>query len=217
MRMSLLPAPVLVASSPVVVALVAAVTVLAVVGIWLMAVYNGLVTRRVRVQNAFAQIDVQLRRRHDLVPNLVAAVKGYMQHERATLEAVTAARAAAVNAQARVGAAPGDAAATVALANAEGALQATLGRLMLVMERYPDLKASGNALQLQEELVSTENRIAFARQAYNDAVMTYNTRLAVFPDVLVARLFSFASAALFEAEESARALPNVDFSAPPAR
>jgi len=201
----------------VVVALVAAVTVLAVVGIWLMAVYNGLVTRRVRVQNAFAQIDVQLRRRHDLVPNLVAAVKGSMQHERATLEAVTAARAAAVNAQARVGAAPGDAAATVALANAEGALQATLGRLMLVMERYPDLKASGNALQLQEELVSTENRIAFARQAYNDAVMTYNTRLAVFPDVLVARLFSFASAALFEAEESARALPNVDFSAPPAR
>ena len=188
------------ASSPVVVALVAAVTVLAVVGIWLMAVYNGLVTRRVRVQNAFSQIDVQLRRRHDLVPNLVAAVKGYMQHERATLEAVTSARAAAVTAQARVGANPGDAAATVALANAEGALQATLGRLMLVMERYPDLKASGNALQLQEELVSTENRIAFARQAYNDAVMTYNTRLAVFPDVLVARLFSFAAAALFEAE-----------------
>jgi LemA protein len=204
------------ASSPVVVALVAAVTVLAVVGIWLMAVYNGLVTRRVRVQNAFSQIDVQLRRRHDLVPNLVAAVKGYMQHERETLEAVTAARAAAVAAQARVGAAPGDAAATVALANAEGALQATLGRLMLVMERYPDLKASGNALQLQEELVSTENRIAFARQAYNDAVMTYNTRLAVFPDVLVARLFSFASAALFEAEESARALPNVEFPAPAA-
>ena len=215
--MSLLPAPALVANSPVVVALVAAVTVLAVVGIWLMAVYNGLVTRRVRVQNAFSQIDVQLRRRHDLVPNLVAAVKGYMQHERATLEAVTTARAAAVTAQARVGAAPDDAAATVALANAEGALQATLGRLMLVMERYPDLKASGNALQLQEELVSTENRIAFARQAYNDAVMTYNTRLAVFPDVLVARLFSFVSAALFEAEESARALPNVDFSAPPAR
>ena len=204
------------ASSPVVVALVAAVTILAVVGIWLMAVYNGLVTRRVRVQNAFSQIDVQLRRRHDLVPNLVAAVKGYMQHERETLEAVTAARAAAVAAQARVGAAPGDAAATVALANAEGALQATLGRLMLVMERYPDLKASGNALQLQEELVSTENRIAFARQAYNDAVMTYNTRLAVFPDVLVARLFSFASAALFEAEESARALPNVEFPAPAA-
>jgi LemA protein len=175
-----------------------------------------LVTRRVRVQNAFSQIDVQLRRRHDLVPNLVAAVKGYMQHERATLEAVTAARAAAVTAQARVGATPGDAAATVALANAEGVLQATLGRLMLVMERYPDLKASGNALQLQEELVSTENRIAFARQAYNDAVMTYNTRLAVFPDVLVARLFSFASAALFEAEESARALPNVEFPAPAA-
>jgi LemA protein len=104
---------------------------------------------------------------------------------------------------------------TVALANAEGALQASLGRLMLVMERYPDVKASGNALQLQEELVSTENRIAFPRQEYNDAVMTYNTRLAVFPDVLVARRFSFAAAALFEAEASARALPNVDFSAPP--
>ena len=187
------------------------VTAIALLGVWVMAVYNGLVSRRVRVQNSFAQIDVQLRRRHDLVPNLVASVKGAMAHERETLEAVTAARAAAVGAQQRLGGSPGDASATAALAGAEGALQSALGRLMLVMERYPDLKANANALQLQEELVSTENRIAFARQAYNDAVMTYNTRLAVFPDLLIARMFSFLPAGLFEADDSARALPQVDF------
>lgn len=207
-------APTIVAISPVLVAAVAAGTAIAIVAIWLMAVYNGLVTRRVRVQNGFSQIDVQLRRRHDLVPNLVATVKGYMQHERSTLEAVTNARAAAINARSAVSANPGDVGATLALANAEGVLQGLLGQLMILMERYPDLKANNNALQLQEELVSTENRIAFARQAYNDAVMTFNTKLAVFPDVLVARLFSFTTAALFEADQSARALPNVDFSAP---
>ena len=207
-------APTIVAVSPVLVAAVAAGTAIAIVAIWLMAVYNGLVTRRVRVQNGFSQIDVQLRRRHDLVPNLVATVKGYMQHERSTLEAVTSARAAAINARSAVSANPGDVGATLALANAEGVLQGLLGQLMILMERYPDLKANNNALQLQEELVSTENRIAFARQAYNDAVMTFNTKLAVFPDVLVARLFSFTEAALFEADQSARALPNVDFSAP---
>ncbi len=210
----MLSAPTIVAVSPVLVASVAAGTVIAIVAIWLMAVYNGLVTRRVRVQNGFSQIDVQLRRRHDLVPNLVATVKGYMQHERSTLEAVTSARAAAINARTAVSANSGDVGATLALANAEGVLQALLGQLMILMERYPDLKANNNALQLQEELVSTENRIAFARQAYNDAVMTFNTKLAVFPDVLVARLFSFTAAALFEADQSARALPNVDFSAP---
>ena len=206
-------APTIVAVSPVLVAAVAAGTAIAIVAIWLMAVYNGLVTRRVRVQNGFSQIDVQLRRRHDLVPNLVATVKGYMQHERSTLEAVTSARASAISARSAVTANPGDAGATLALANAEGVLQAMLGQLMILMERYPDLKANNNALQLQEELVSTENRIAFARQAYNDAVMTFNTKLAVFPDVLVARLFSFTAAALFEADQSARALPNVDFNA----
>ena len=204
-------APTIVAVSPVLVAAVAAGTAIAMVAIWLMAVYNGLVTRRVRVQNGFSQIDVQLRRRHDLVPNLVATVKGYMQHERSTLEAVTSARATAISARSAVTANPGDAGATLALANAEGVLQAMLGQLMILMERYPDLKANNNALQLQEELVSTENRIAFARQAYNDAVMTFNTKLAVFPDVLVARLFSFTAAALFEADQSARVLPNVDF------
>ena len=204
-------APTIIAVSPVLVAAVAAGTAIAIVAIWLMAVYNGLVTRRVRVQNGFSQIDVQLRRRHDLVPNLVATVKGYMQHERSTLEAVTSARATAISARSAVTANPGDAGATLALANAEGVLQAMLGQLMILMERYPDLKGNNNALQLQEELVSTENRIAFARQAYNDAVMTFNTKLAVFPDVLVARLFSFTAAALFEADQSARALPNVDF------
>ena len=206
-------APTIVAVSPVLVAAVAAGTAIAIVAIWLMAVYNGLVTRRVRVQNGFSQIDVQLRRRHDLIPNLVATVKGYMQHERSTLEAVTSARTTAINARSAVTVNPGDAGATLALANAEGVLQAVLGQLMILMERYPDLKANNNALQLQEELVSTENRIAFARQAYNDAVMTFNTKLAVFPDVLVARLFSFTAAALFEADQSARALPNVDFNA----
>ena len=202
------------AVAPLAVAAVAAVTVIAVAGLWLMVTYNGLVSRRVRVQNGFAQIDVQLRRRHDLVPNLVAAVKGAMAHERQTLEAVTQARAAAVAAERRASAAGGiDAAATGALAGAEGALAAALGRLMIVMERYPELKANASALQLQEELVSTENRIAFARQAYNDAVMTYNTRLAVFPDLLVARLFSFTPSSLFETDDASRALPAVDFGA----
>ena len=199
------------------VALGVAVLAIALLGVWLMSVYNALVSRRVRVQNGFAQIDVQLRRRHDLVPNLVAAVKGAMAHERSTLEEVVKARAAAVSAQSAAVAAPGDAAATTALAGAEGVLQSALSRLLLVMERYPELKANASTLQLQEELVSTENRIAFARQAYNDAVMTYNTRLAVFPDLLVARLFSFVPAGLFEAEESARAVPQVDFAAPDSR
>lgn len=201
------------------VALGVTVLAIAMLGIWLMAIYNALVSRRVRVQNGFAQIDVQLRRRHDLVPNLVSTVKGAMAHERQTLEEVTKARAAAVSAQAAVAAAPGDAATTTALAAAESGLQGALARLMVVMERYPELKANASALQLQEELVSTENRIAFARQAYNDAVMTYNTRLAVFPDLLVARLFSFMPAGLFEADDAARAVPQVDFAqpSPPAR
>jgi LemA protein len=189
----------------------AVIGVLVIAGLWLMATYNGLVSRRLRVQNGFAQIDVQLRRRHDLVPNLVAAVKGYMAHERDTLEAVVQARAAAMGAQQAVAANPGNAAATIALGRAEGVFQRVLGRMSLLMERYPDLKANQNALQLQEELVTTENRIAFARQAYNDAVMTYNTKLAVFPDVLVARLFAFPAATLFETDDASRAVPQVDF------
>ena len=205
--------PVIADASVALVAVVAAGTLVGVAALWLVVIYNGLVSRRVRVQNGFAQIDVQLKRRHDLVPNLVAAVKGAMAHERETLEAVTRARAAAVNAEARAAAAPGDAAATAALAGAEGTLAAALSRLMIVMERYPDLKANASALQLQEELVSTENRIAFARQAYNDAVMVFNTRLSVFPDLLVARMFSFVPAALFETDGASRAVPQVDFGA----
>ena len=204
-------APTLLAASPVAIAVVVVVTMLGLVAIWVAAVYNGLVSRRMRVQNGFAQIDVQLRRRHDLVPNLVATVKGSMAYERETLERVVPARAAAVSAQARLHASPGDAAATTALAGAEGVLQSALGRLVILMERYPDLKANTSALQLQEELVSTENRIAFARQAYNDAVMNLNTRLSVFPDLIVAQMFSFRPAALFEADEASRAVPAVDF------
>jgi LemA protein len=185
--------------------------------VWVATVYNRLATRRIRVQNGFSQIDVQLRRRHDLIPNLVNTVKGYMEHERSTLEAVTTARAAAVSAQQRVGGAPADAAATMALAQAEGLLQGALGRLFILMERYPEIKANTNALALQEELVSTENRIAFARQAYNDAVMTFNTSLAVFPDNLVAGWFGFAPAALFQADDAQRALPEVRFAAEPPR
>jgi LemA protein len=179
--------------------------------LWVATIYNRLATRRIRVRNAFSQIDVQLRRRHDLIPNLVSTVKGYMEHERSTLEAVTQARAAAVSAQERVGGVPVDAVATMALVQAEGLLQGALGRLMILMENYPDIKANTNALALQEELVTTENRIAFARQAYNDAVMTYNTSLAVFPDNLVAGALKFQDATLFEADDTARALPDVQF------
>lgn len=215
---TVLPNPATLAVTPVVlVPIIVIGTVLLLAVIWIAAVYNRLATRRIRVQNGFSQIDVQLRRRHDLIPNLVNTVKGYMEHERSTLEAVTMARAAAVSAQQRVGGAPGDAGATLALAQAEGMLQGALGRLFLLMERYPDIKANTNALALQEELVSTENRIAFARQAYNDAVMTFNTSLAVFPDNLIAGWFGFQAAALFQAEEGQRALPEVQFAATPPR
>ncbi len=197
------------------IALIAIGTALLLVLLWVVAVYNRLATRRIRVRNGFSQIDVQLRRRHDLIPNLVNTVRGYMEHERSTLESVTQARAAAVNAQAGLGGVPGDAAATLALVQAEGVLQGALGRLMLLMENYPDIKANTNALALQEELVTTENRIAFARQAYNDAVMIYNTSLAVFPDNLIAGAFGFQGATLFEADDSARALPGVEFVQPP--
>lgn len=208
------PAPPMLAVGTATVLAIVVAAAMAMAVIWVAAMYNRLATRRVRVANGFSQIDVQLRRRHDLVPNLVATVKGYMEHERQTLEAVTAARAAAVNAQQRLGGGMGDAAAMVALAQAEGVLQGALGRLLLLMERYPDIKASTNALALQEELVSTENRIAFARQAYNDAVMSYNTLLAVFPSNVVAGAFSFVPAALFEADEAARVVPEVSFPQP---
>ena len=179
---------------------------------WAVGIYNGLVTARNAFKNAFAQIDVQLTRRYDLIPNLVEVAKRYMEHERDTLEAVTRARAAAVSGLAAAKADPGDAAAMATLANAEQGLTGALGRLMVVSEQYPDLKANQNMMQLSEELSSTENRIAFARQAFNDSVMSYNNKREVFPSSVVAGMFNFAPAALLEITEPAqREAPKVSF------
>ena len=167
---------------------------------WVVGMYNGLVTLRNRFKNAFAQIDVQLKRRYDLIPNLVETVKGYMKYERETLEAVITARNTASAAAAKAAANPADAAAIQGLASAEGALTGTLGKLFALAESYPDLKANQNMLQLQEELTSTENKVAFARQSYNDAVMVYNTKREVFPSSLIAGTFNFAPAQLLEIE-----------------
>jgi LemA protein len=180
---------------------------------WAISVFNRLVALRNRFKNAFAQIDVQLKRRYDLIPNLVEAAKGYLTHERQTLEAVIAARGAAVTASQRAAAAPGEPAAMSGLAQAEGALGGALGRLLAVFENYPDLKANQNVLQVQEELTSTENKVAFARQGYNDSVMSYNTQREIFPDNVFAGLFGFNEATLLEATESAeeRKAPKVKF------
>ncbi len=172
--------------------------VVVLLGGWAVGTYNGLVTARNAFRNAFAQIDVQLQRRFDLIPNLVETVKAYMSHERETLEAVTAARAAAQSGLAAAKANPGDPQAMATLAAAQGQLNGVLGRLMMVAEAYPDLKANQNMMQLTEELTSTENKVAFARQAYNDSVMAYNNRREVFPSSLVAGIFNFASAALLD-------------------
>ena len=189
--------------------------IVAVVAFWAVGIYNGLVTARNAYRNAFAQIDVQLQRRFDLIPNLVETAKGYIKHERETLEAVIAARGAAVSGLAAAKANPGDAAAMGQLAASEGALNGALGRLMMVAEAYPDLKANQNMMQVSEELTSTENKVAFARQAFNDSVMGYNNRREVFPSSLVAGMFGFAPAALLEipADQQAavRAAPKVQF------
>ena len=165
-------------------------------------IYNGLVTARNRYKNAYSQIDVQLKRRYDLIPNLVETAKGYMKHERETLEGVIAARNSAVNANRQASGNPGDPAAMKALAGAEAALSGTLGRLFALAENYPDLKANENMIQLQEELTSTENRVAFARQAFNDAVTEFNTRCEKFPANLIAGSFGFHPAELLESTES---------------
>jgi LemA protein len=162
--------------------------------VWGVAVYNGLVTSRNGYRNGFAQIDVQLQRRFDLIPNLVETAKGYMAHERETLEAVVAARSAAQSGLAAAKAHPGDPGAMAQLAAAQGQLNAGLGRLLAVAEAYPDLKANQNMLQLTEELTSTENKVAFARQAFNDAVMAFNNKRDVFPSSLIAGIFDFAPA-----------------------
>lgn len=184
----------------------------AVVLFWGVGIYNGLVTARNAFKNAFAQIDVQLTRRYDLIPNLVEIAKGYLKHERETLEAVIQARAAAVSGLAAAKARPGDDAAMAQLGAAESGLAGALGRLMMVAEAYPDLKANQNMMQLSEEMTSTENRIAFARQAYNDSVMAYNNKREVFPSNIVAGMFNFAHAALLEITEPAkREAPKVSF------
>jgi len=172
----------------------------AIVVLWLIASYNRLVRLRNEVKNAWSQIDVQLKRRHDLIPNLVETVKGYAAHEKSTLDAVVTARSRAVGAgsvEERI--------------RAERDLSGALGRLMVLVEQYPELKANTNFLALQEELASTENRISFARQYYNDSVMQYNTTVESFPQNFVANLFSFKPAAFFEAEEPAREAPQVKF------
>ncbi|MFN3843962.1 MAG: LemA family protein [Rehaibacterium terrae] len=186
--------------------------VLVVLALWAVGIYNGLVVARNAFRNAFAQIDVQLTRRHDLIPNLVEVAKGYMAHERQTLEAVIAARSAAVDAQKNAAASPGDPAAMQQLSGAENMLTQTLGRLFALSEAYPELKANQNMMQLSEELTSTENRVAFARQAFNDAVMAYNNKREVFPANIVAGLFGFQPAALLEIESpEMRAAPKVKF------
>jgi LemA protein len=178
---------------------------------WLIAVYNGLVVGRNRFKNAFAQIDVQLKRRYDLIPNLVEAVKGYMAHERETLDAVIKARNSAFAAAQKVAADPGNASAMKELNQAEGQLGGVLGRLFALSEAYPDLKANQNMMALQEELTSTENKISFARQAFNDAATAYNIQRQVFPAILVANMLGFTPAELLQAEEAAREAPKVSF------
>lgn len=189
--------------------------VVIVVVLWAVGLYNGLVTARNAFKNAFAQIDVQLQRRFDLVPNLVEIAKGYLHHERETLEAVVAARGAAMAGLSAAKASPGDPAAMAQLAGAQGMLDGALGRLMAVAEAYPDLKANQTMMQLSEELTSTENKVAFARQAYNDAVMAYNNRREVFPSNVFAGMFGFTPAAplAIPAEQQAqvRAAPKVQF------
>jgi LemA protein len=177
------------------------------------SMYNNLVSSRNRVGNAFSQIDVQLTRRYDLIPNLIEAVKGYMGHERGTLEAVINARNAASAGLKKAAADPSDPDAIKALAAAEATLGGTLGRLFALAEAYPDLKANQNMLELQEELTSTENKVAFARQAFNDSVLSYNNACQNFPGNLIANNFGFKTAEYLEIEEPAkRAVPKVSFS-----
>jgi LemA protein len=190
----------------------AGLVVIVLVALFVIGIYNRLVAYRNRYKNAFSQIDVQLKRRYDLIPNLVEAVKGYMKHESGTLEAVIQARNAAASAGRTAASNPGDPSAMSSLAAAESQLNGALGRLFAVAEAYPDLKANQNMLSLQEELSSTENKVAFSRQAYNDAVMTYNTRRETFPDVVVANFLNFTEAKLFEIDtEKERAAPRVSF------
>jgi LemA protein len=203
----------LLALSETLITLLVILGVVVVIGLWAASIYNQLVTLRARGKNAFAQIDVQLKRRHDLIPNLVETAKGYMAHERETLEGVINARNQAVTATTAAAANPGDMAAMGALAGAETMLTKSLGRLFALAEAYPDLKANQNMLALQEELTTTENKVAFARQGFNDAITAFNTYRDSFPTVLLAGPFGFQSASLleFEDREAIQAAPKVSF------
>ncbi|MFP4014241.1 MAG: LemA family protein [Chitinispirillaceae bacterium] len=195
------------------IALLVLVGLLLVLGVVAISIYNGLVSSRNRYKNAFAQIDVQLKRRYDLIPNLVEIAKGYMKHERETLEAVISARNSAVSAQSGAAANPGDPDAMRRLAAAEGTLGGVMGRLFALSESYPDLKANQNMMQLSEELTTTENKISFARQAYNDAVMFYNNMRETFPNIVFAGMFNFNPASLWEiTDEREKEAPKVSFS-----
>jgi LemA protein len=190
----------------------AGVLIFVLIALYAMGTYNQLVGLRNRFKNAFSQIDVQLKRRHDLIPNLVETVKGYMKHESGTLEAVIQARNAASTAGRAAAQNPGDARAMSGLSMAESQLNGALGRLMVTVEAYPELKANQTMLNLQEELTSTENKVAFARQAYNDAVTHYNTQRETFPTVVVANFLNFSEASLFVVEsEQEREAPKVSF------
>jgi len=184
---------------------------LVIASLWGVGIYNGLVGLRNACKNAFAQVDVQLKRRHDLIPNLVETAKGYMAHESGTLTAVIEARAKATQANVRFAGNPNDPAAMRDLSQAEAGLSGALGKLMVVSEQYPQLKADATMRSLMEELASTENRIAFARQAFNDAVLFYNNARETFPQVFIANAFGFAAAEFFKAEEAEKAAPTVKF------
>ncbi|MEZ5276718.1 MAG: LemA family protein [Opitutaceae bacterium] len=193
--------------------LIILLAIVVVLALWVAGIYNKLVALRNRFKNAFAQIDVQLKRRYDLIPNLVETAKAYLQHERGTLEAVIQARNSAQQASQKAAAHPEDASAVKGLIGAETALTGAMGRFFALAEAYPDLKANQNMMQLTEELTSTENKIAFARQAYNDSVMTYNTTRESFPTNVLAGMFSFSEAELFQVEsEAEKQAPKVSFS-----
>lgn len=196
--------------TPLFILLAVIVGLVVIVALWVMGVYNGLIKLRNRYRNAFAQIDVQLKRRYDLIPNLVETAKGFMKHERETLEAVIEARNTASSA--REGVNTEDASSMQALVAAEGGLGSALGRLFALSEAYPDIKSNTNMMQLSEELTSTENKISFSRQAYNDAVTLYNTQTEVFPANIIAGMFNFGTATLFEVtEEAERESVKVEF------
>ncbi len=192
--------------------LIITAAILLILILWIASIYNSLVALRNRFKNAFAQIDVQLKRRYDLIPNLVETAKGYLKHERETLEAVIKARNIASAAAQGAAANPADPAAMRSLLSAEAGLGGALSRLMVVAEQYPDLKANQNMMQLTEELTSTENKVSFARQAYNDSVMTYNTKRETFPNVIFAGAFGFQPAELFKIDDpTERNAPKVSF------